>query len=77
MSKVFAFTAVITQLKRITNSVNGNPRYEVTFSNGRTLKTSSDHSFVYDIENLYNKADPLQVFVTRSNRICDLQKMGE
>jgi len=70
MAKRFAFTATVTHLRRMNNSVNGNPRYEVSFDNGRTLTTSSDHSFVYGIEGL--KGD-VQVFVSKANRIVDLR----
>lgn len=70
MAKRYAFTATITRLTRLNNSVNANPRYDVEFDNGRTLTTSSDHSFVYGIEGL--KGD-VQVFVSKANRIVDLR----
>jgi hypothetical protein len=41
----------VTGLKRLNNSVNGNPRYNVTFDNGTNGNTSSDASFCYGIEN--------------------------
>jgi len=70
MSKVYAFTAQITRLKRLKNSVNGNPRYQVGFDNARTLKTASDQSCAFNIEGLKGE---LQVFISKGNQIVDLQ----
>lgn len=74
--KRYAFTAKITRLKRLNNSTNGNPRYEVGFDNGQTLITSSNHSFVYGINNPEMKGN-LEVFVSAANRIVDLQPVSD
>lgn len=73
MAKRYAFTAKITRLKRLNNSVNGNPRYDVGFDNGATYRTSSDHSFVYGIEGM---KDDVQVFLNGRHLIEDLQEVS-
>jgi hypothetical protein len=73
--KTYGFTATITRLTRLNNSVNGNPRYEVGFDNARSLQTSSDHSFVYGIESLQGKQ--VHVFLSRASKIVDLQAIIE
>jgi len=74
MTKAYAFTAQITRLKRLKNSTNGNPRYTVGFDNASTLTTSSDQSFVTNIESLKG---PVQVFISRAGKIVDLQPATE
>jgi len=44
-------TGLVTETKRIGTSVNGNPSYDVTMSNGQTYRTSSDSSLSYEITN--------------------------
>ncbi len=44
----------IDYIERLNNSVNGNPRFNISI-NGLILTTKSDYSYVYNIENLYRK----------------------
>jgi len=74
MAKRYAFTATITRLNRLKNSVNGNPRYEVGFDNASTFTTQSDQSFVYGIEGITGE---VQVFLSKAGRIVDLQRVPE
>jgi len=42
-------TATVSDIKRLTNSRNGNPRFEITLSNGLKAKTATDISDAYAI----------------------------
>ena len=42
-------TATVSDIKRLTNSCNGNPRFEIAFSDGRKAKTATDISDAYAI----------------------------
>jgi len=44
----------ITNLNRLNNSINGNPRFTLEIGNS-ILCTKSDYSYCYNVENLYNK----------------------
>lgn len=54
MGKYYDITGIITDLKRLNCSVNGNPRFMIVLD-GISLVTKSDYSYCYNIENLYNK----------------------
>jgi hypothetical protein len=58
----------IVALRRLNNSVNGNPRYDVAFSNGEMHTTSSDAGFCYGITNPEMKGD-VDVWLTKAGRI--------
>lgn len=45
-------TRQIDHIVRLTNSVNGNPRYSVHFTDGSVAQTQSDASVNYAVENL-------------------------
>lgn len=51
-------TGRIDRIKRLTNSVNGNPRYAITLEVrglgawSQTWNTAADHAFCYDIGNV-------------------------
>lgn len=70
----------ITNLRRTTNSVNGNPAYfiSLTFPDGKeyTYRTMSDAGFCYDIENREYHENPVTVELTRAGRIrnIDIEK---
>jgi len=44
----------ITDSKRLNNSVNGNPRFNLVID-GVMLTTKSDYAYCYNIDNLINK----------------------
>jgi hypothetical protein len=65
-------TYVIDHVIRLKNSVNGNPRYDVHFTNGERYRTESDGSVNYDIPNLTmskDKGRPVTVKLTRRGQI--------
>ena len=64
--------------KRLNNSVNGNPRWDVTFTDGKvgswTYRTSSDSMCNYDVENLLRSKELVDVYVTRADRVCRIER---
>lgn len=64
----------ITSLERLRLSVNGNPRFRVTFDNGLTAQTQSDAGFAYAIENPEYRDVPLDVTLTRAGRISHIAR---
>lgn len=67
------FVARIVSVKRENSSVNGNPRFSITFSNGITRKTSSDAGIAYGIENAEYRSDTVSVFTTKAGYIWDVR----
>lgn len=45
------FIGKIESLKRLSNSANGNPRWEVTFTDGTVFETGKDSMVGYVIDN--------------------------
>lgn len=73
MGRTPNFTARIADARRLKSSVNGNPRFVVTFDNGDALTTQSDSSVSYDVEN-FSRHDVSQnpevaVWLSRAGRI--------
>jgi hypothetical protein len=42
---------VIDSIARLKKSINGNPRYEITFTDGTIARTAADHQFATFIDN--------------------------
>ena len=73
----------ISFLTRLNNSVNGNPRFRVTFEgNGKTgadwvgghsAITTSDAGFCYGLENRENFDRDVEVTYTRAGRISGIR----
>jgi hypothetical protein len=59
----------ITGIRRLTNSRDGNPRYDVAFSDGTIAATSSDASVSYDVMNKRNSGEKLDVTLTKAGKI--------
>ena len=57
MEKAPNFTSQIIGLRRLNNSVNGNPRFNITFANGVNANSQSDAAFCYGIENPNMRGD--------------------
>lgn len=70
-------TAVKTihQRVRLNNSVNGNPRYRLDFSDGTSATTQSDSYCNYDVENLAKRGATLELTLTRAGRVCGIRKI--
>ena len=56
---------VISRLERMKSSVNGNPRFMVTFTDGSSMPTKPDAMLAYGIENEEYRDRPLLVEVER------------
>lgn len=66
----------IARLDRLTNSVNGNPRYRVHFTDGSSALTQSDAGFCYAINNPEFRDAPVLVEFTRAGRIAHIAPAG-
>jgi len=61
---------IISSLERLVNSVNGNPRYHVYFTDGTSAVTQSDISAAYILTNPAYQDVPLRVTYTHAGRIA-------
>jgi hypothetical protein len=50
----YEIKGTITDIKRLNNSVNGNPRFCIVID-GEVLHTKSDAAYCYDIQNLHKR----------------------
>ena len=66
------FIARITDLARRPSSVNGNPRWLVTFDTGAQHLIQSDSSLSYSIGNREYHRAQVKVTLTKAGRIADL-----
>lgn len=61
----------IETIERLSLSVNGNPRFTFTFSDGTDAISSSDASFNYEVGNPgYRVGDLVEITFTRAGRIA-------
>ena len=67
---------VISDLKPLNNSVNGNPRWLVTFKDGTEAITQSDVSCSYGLNNPDMRGVPLNVRFSRAGRITHARKVS-
>ena len=70
-------TLTIDSLERLKLSVNGNPRFRVTFTDGTVAQTQTDSSIAYSLENPEYRNVPVVVHFTRAGRIFDVRVSGE
>jgi hypothetical protein len=67
----------ILSVERLNNSVNGNPRFDITFTdndgefvtNQWTHRTSSDSSCNYEVTNYANSGERIDVWLTKAGRV--------
>lgn len=62
----------IASLERLKLSMNGNPRFRVTFTDGTVAQTQTDGSVGYSIENPEYQDVPVRVYFTRAGRIWNV-----
>ena len=67
----------IDHLTRLNNSVNGNPRFRVTFTDGSSAITQSDAAFCYGLENPEFRDRPVIVSFSRAGRITHVRSVGD
>ena len=70
MAKPITRTLTVDTIERATASVNGNPAFYVTFTDGTRARTQSDADMAYGIENKEWRAVPLTVTFTPAGRIA-------
>lgn len=63
---------IIAKLKRLRNTLNGNPRWEVTFTDGTTLRTKANAEIASVIENREYHDTPLVVEINGRGTISNL-----
>lgn len=64
---------LISAYKRLDNSRNGNPRFEIFWGDGTRAVTSSDQSFCYAVGNPgMRQGDTVYVAFTKAGRIEDM-----
>jgi len=66
----------IESLTRLKNSVNGNPRYRLHFSNGDSATTQSDASISYGLQNSEYRNVPVRVMLTAAGRVWNVEPTG-
>lgn len=71
--KPYEETLTIKSLTRLRLSTNGNPRFNVEFTNGRTEQTGTDASVGYEIENREWHGVPVIVQFTGAGKIVGLR----
>lgn len=76
------YQGYIVAAKRLHNSRNGNPRFDVTFKFSGTdehivLTTSSDAACSYDVENVQRSREEVVIGMTRAGRIETISRLEE
>lgn len=69
-------TRRVSSLTRLNNSINGNPRYRVLFTDGSSAVTKSDAAFCYGIDNPEMRGEVI-VKYSRGGRITDMSPLSE
>lgn len=65
---------IIEKLKRLNYTINGNPRWLVTFTDGTVLRTKPDSNIAGLIDNSEYRDVPLIVETNGRNQITDLKQ---
>lgn len=68
---------VITGTERLASSVNGNPRYRVTFADGTDARTGVDSGIAYGITNSDLRGGPVEVTFDGRGNIIDARPVNE
>ena len=71
--KSVTYTQTIDRLERLNNSVNGNPRFRIYFTDGQTAVTQSDASIAYGLENRENIGVPVKVTATPAGMVWNVE----
>lgn len=68
-------TKRILTMKKLPNSVNGNPRWQVWFTDGDVRITQSDAEVGYEISNSEYKNCNVRITLSRHGRITKVEKV--
>ena len=60
--KTEKINGTVTILKRLNNSVNGNPRFLLMIDN-KVITTKSDYGYCYDIENIVRSGEVVEAAI--------------
>jgi hypothetical protein len=71
------FEATICALDRLHNTANGNPRFAVTFDDGRVTETRPDTAEAFEVENTANYAGPVHVKTDVKGRIWSVAPVAK
>jgi hypothetical protein len=69
-------TLTIASLERLRLSSNGNPRFRVTFTDGRQADTQTDASVNYGLENRQYQGVPIEVTFSPNGRIVAVKAVS-
>ena len=73
MSSGTRITATISEITRLENSTNGNPRYEISFEGLPSRRTGTDAAVGYAVEN-HRVGDRVVVTLDGRKTIVDLER---
>lgn len=68
------FVATITDVHRLSNTINGNPRYRVHFADGAVSTTKADANIASMITNSEYREGPVTVIVDSNGFIVGVEK---
>jgi hypothetical protein len=81
-----SLVGTIVAAKRLPNSTNGNPRFDITVKvdgpvlggeDYLVLRTSSDAACNYDVENLVKSREQVWIGRTRAGRVDRIAQVGD
>ena len=61
-------TGTVASMRRVLNSINGNPRYQITLTDGREFKTYPDASFALELTHIWSETE-VEMVIGRHNCI--------
>ena len=61
-------TGTVASMRRTRNSINGNPRYQITLTDGREFKTYPDAYFAYGLPHIWSETE-VEMVIGRRNCI--------
>lgn len=71
MANETTYTKTISRIERKRSSVNGNPRFELFFTDGTSASTAVDAGVAYGIENPEYRRGPVEFTVTSRGQIVN------
>ncbi len=67
------YVKTISRVERVGTSKNGNPTYEIVFTDGTTARTQTDAGVVYGLPNPGNIGVPVTVKATPAGRVWSVE----
>jgi hypothetical protein len=63
---------VLTDIKRLPNSLNGNPRYALTLDNGNHYNTRADGQVGFDLQNYQFEGCTVRLLINGRGTVFDI-----